>query len=685
MSSQQAHFSNPKYRPDIDGLRAIAVLSVVGFHAFPEWVKGGFIGVDIFFVISGYLISTIIFENLEYGTFSFSEFYVRRIRRIFPALLLVLISTYAFGWIALLGDEFKQLGGHIVAGAGFVSNLVLWNEAGYFDNSAATKPLLHLWSLGIEEQFYIVWPLLLWLAWKMKFDLFKTTIAIAGISFFLNVIGISVDATATFYSPQTRFWELLCGSILAWVTLYKDQFVQPSKAIFAPFERVANRWLGIGVVRQFHKSDGKPLPTVLSIAGVSMLACGLYGFTEDLAFPGMWALIPVLGAVFVISAGPNAWLNRVVLSNRVAVWFGLISFPLYLWHWPLLSFARIIESQVPSASIRISAVLLSIVMAWVTYRLVERPIRFGEYGKLKTVTLLLLMALTAYVGYGTYSSDGEAYRSAAMKQSSVINAQFVGPLWKYATNEICQNEYPLKESARDGWWFCMKSSTEKPTLLLLGNSYANQHYPGVIHNRNLQQHVVLSIGTCGAEWVERSELNGDSNRSPCSGFRPADQMELINTIVTTEHSIRYALIDGLSSEPDAQYIKKLKKRIDFLEVNNVRVVLFVPHVKIDYDIKGCFARPLFSPKKTCDIPLDLYKTTLNKFNALADSLRITNPSVLIFDQNLTFCDDQKCSFKINGMPAFRDEYAHLSEYASDQLMIHFVDWARISAPDLISN
>lgn len=182
MTAQQTHLSHPNYRPDIDGLRAIAVLAVVAFHAFPSWVRGGFIGVDVFFVVSGYLISTIIFENLDRGTFCFSEFYARRIKRIFPALILVLISCFAFGWFFLLSDELNQLGKHVAAGAGFVSNLVLWNESGYFDNSAETKPLLHLWSLGIEEQFYIVWPLLLWFAWKCKFNLLTITIVFAATS-----------------------------------------------------------------------------------------------------------------------------------------------------------------------------------------------------------------------------------------------------------------------------------------------------------------------------------------------------------------------------------------------------------------------------------------------------------------------------------------------------------------------
>ena len=144
------------YRPDIDGLRAIAVLCVLVFHAFPKHLKGGFIGVDIFFVISGYLISGIILNDLERKQFSFRQFYIRRIRRIFPVLATVLFSCLVFGWLALTADELNQLGKHIAAGAGFISNLVLWSEAGYFDNSAETKPLLHLWSLGIEEQFYLV-------------------------------------------------------------------------------------------------------------------------------------------------------------------------------------------------------------------------------------------------------------------------------------------------------------------------------------------------------------------------------------------------------------------------------------------------------------------------------------------------------------------------------------------------
>jgi peptidoglycan/LPS O-acetylase OafA/YrhL len=218
-SKNSPSLPHPKYRPDIDGLRAIAVLSVVIFHAFPNLLKGGFIGVDIFFVISGFLISTIILSGLKHDSFSFIEFYSRRIKRIYPALLLVLIASFIFGWFALLADEYKQLGKHIAGGAGFISNFILWKESSYFDNAAETKPLLHLWSLGIEEQFYIVWPLLLWIAWKQRLNILTLVLIVMIISFVLNVNTIQSDSTAAFYSPQTRFWELLIGSILAYATI----------------------------------------------------------------------------------------------------------------------------------------------------------------------------------------------------------------------------------------------------------------------------------------------------------------------------------------------------------------------------------------------------------------------------------------------------------------------------------
>ncbi|WP_082159044.1 acyltransferase family protein [Chromobacterium sp. LK11] len=456
MTTYQAHLSHPKYRPDIDGLRAVAVLAVVAFHAFPGWVRGGFIGVDVFFVISGYLISTIIFDNLEKGTFSFSDFYSRRIRRIFPALLLVLIACFAFGWFALLADEYKQLGKHIAGGAGFVSNFVLWNEAGYFDNSAETKPLLHLWSLGIEEQFYIAWPFLLWFAWKRNFNLLTITIIVSVITFSLNIKGVKQDMVAAFYSPKTRFWELLSGSLLAWVALYK-------KNAFANVKSKIDVWLSRIVYSGKSENSGKTLSDVCSFLGLFLLLYGFWRINKELIFPGTWALVPVLGAVLIITAGSKAWVNRIVLSNKIAVWFGLISFPLYLWHWPLLSFARIVEGEAPSRDIRIAAIVLSVVLAWLTCKLIERPLRFGNHSKIKVTVLVTLMTIVGYVGYNIHKRNGLEFRVSRFAKISKAAGE-----WQYPGK--------LTPFNFEGRTFLRQNSKKMEVTLFIGDSNSEQYY-----------------------------------------------------------------------------------------------------------------------------------------------------------------------------------------------------------------
>jgi peptidoglycan/LPS O-acetylase OafA/YrhL len=444
-----------KYRPDIDGLRTVAVLSVVTFHAFPQRVTGGFIGVDIFFVISGYLISTIIFGNLEQGRYSTLDFYSRRVRRIFPALIVVLAASFAFGWFALLAEEFQQLGKHLAAGAGFVSNLVFWNEAGYFDEAADTKPMLHLWSLGIEEQFYIFWPLILWFSWERRINLLVVTLVFVAASFALNVWNVHADAVATFYSPLTRFWELSVGSGLAYVNLYRKELS----------ERL--QWGG-GHAQSF--------------LGLALIVAGLVATNKNSVFPGWWALLPVSGAALVIAAGAQAWPNRVVLSSRLFVWFGLISFPLYLWHWPLLSFATIVEGEFPPGPVRAAAVVAAIVLAWLTYRLIEMPLRSGGRRKELVLGLCASMAVVAGIGLFTYADGGLKFRAAARpqiaRQGEVGFSNFHE--YPYTTMPLCT---PLSIRAAAPVWEgqirCLQSKPgEVRNVAIIGDSHAEHLFVG---------------------------------------------------------------------------------------------------------------------------------------------------------------------------------------------------------------
>lgn len=334
------------YRADIDGLRAVSILLVVGYHAQPWLVPGGFIGVDVFFVISGFLITRIILSQMKAGTFSSMKFYARRVRRIFPALIIVLSTTYLIGWFVLLPDAFSLLGKSVAAGVAFVFNLFQLGQVGYFAPDAAENPLLHLWSLGIEEQFYIFWPLVLLMTVGSERQRFWIVV-LAAASFGTSVMIFFGYKDWSFYSPVSRAWELLAGAI------------------------VANRYVNNPEDEQ--RSSGH-LDNLLATIGIAAIVGTAIGLNRSSSFPGLYALLPVLGAVLIILS-PNAQVNRILLSNRPMVLIGLISYPLYLWHWPLLSYLAILRNGVPNFLEIWIAVIFAVVLAWLTYRFVETPLR----------------------------------------------------------------------------------------------------------------------------------------------------------------------------------------------------------------------------------------------------------------------------------------------------------------------
>ncbi|MGY8709817.1 acyltransferase family protein [Bradyrhizobium sp. 18BD] len=362
------------YRPDIDGLRAFAVLSVVLYHAFPSVVRGGYVGVDVFFVISGFLISSILFTEVGEHSFSFTSFYGRRIRRIFPALAVCLFAVLAYGFVSLTPSELAQLGKHVFFGAGFLSNIALWSESGYFGTAATLKPLLHLWSLGIEEQFYIFWPALLWAAVQMKANVGRLLAVLFLVSFAVNVALSITNISDDFYLPVSRFWELLAGAGLAW-------------------------WRPIVLTSQVR--------SWLSFAGLAALLTSVAFFTPDLRFPGWLALLPVAGAVALILAGREATANRIFFSNRAAVFVGLISYPLYIWHWPLISYAYVIRlNKPPTPLMALGLVAASFLLAWATYRFIEFPVRFGAHRHRRTQIVAASMAALGACGLVVWTKVG---------------------------------------------------------------------------------------------------------------------------------------------------------------------------------------------------------------------------------------------------------------------------------------
>ena len=355
-----------KYRPDIDGLRAVAVLAVVAFHTVPDLAPGGFAGVDVFFVISGYLISGIILHSLNRGRFSLLDFYARRAKRIFPALIVVLLAVWAFGWLILLPDENARLGKHVAAGAGFALNLLAYRESFPYFGKFNPNPLIHLWSLGVEEQFYLAWPLFIAAIWRFKAARW-VMLAVTAASFITNVAAARLHPLAAFYLLPTRLWELSAGGLLT---------CMESGQLKA---RHGGQWQpgGAGLALAASQAAGW--------AGIALLALSFWGLNANMTFPGWWALLPSAGALLLLSAGPASWVNRFLLSRKSMVFIGLISYPLYLWHYPLLAFARIMEWQRFTPLLAMGAVAVAAGLAILTYKFVERP---GNMAKLTRLHVL---------------------------------------------------------------------------------------------------------------------------------------------------------------------------------------------------------------------------------------------------------------------------------------------------------
>jgi peptidoglycan/LPS O-acetylase OafA/YrhL len=421
-------------------------MAVVLHHASPIRFPGGFVGVDIFFVISGFLISSIILQQLGKGSFSFADFYARRVKRIFPALTVVLITTLGMGWLWLAPLDYQVLGQHSMAAGGFVSNLVLWSEVGYFDKEAFNKPLLHLWSLAIEEQFYIVWPLLLWALYRWRAQPQRLIVALFIASLALNLYLVRTDITAAFYNPLARFWELLMGAWLA---------ARPKPSLLAT---PAPAW-------RAH---------ALSSVGLFLLAAVMLTITPESRFPGWWAFVVTAGMVMILSAGPQAWFNRFVLSSKPLVWVGLISYPLYLWHWPLLSFLHIKFGMDTSSLMRFGAVGLSFVLAWMTYQWLEKPLRFGRIS-MRSTLLGLGGAMALIIGLGAWVNNQQGFANRYPPLiSDMLTKGGRATIVEGWRDGDCMLDFGLPATAfKDS---CIEP--KRPLVFLWGDSHAGSLYPG---------------------------------------------------------------------------------------------------------------------------------------------------------------------------------------------------------------
>ncbi|WP_417860045.1 acyltransferase family protein [Winogradskyella sediminis] len=604
------------YRPEIDGLRALAVLAVVFFHVglgFP----GGYIGVDIFFVISGFLITSLIIKELQEDRFSFLNFYGRRIRRIFPASAVMVLVTVIMGWFLLLPSDFIGLGKSVISQTFFGSNIYFWRNTNYFAESAELQPLLHTWSLAVEEQFYMIVPLLLWALIKwLKINSRLKLVLILAIAFFasliLSMLVLPTLPAFTFYMLPTRAWEMLIGSLVA----------------LAPvFPVLKSRML-------------RELIVIIGLLGM-LLPCFLY--TKDTLFPGLYALPPCLGAaLFILGASPKYDATLPIAAKlftwRPIIFIGLISYSLYLWHWPLVAFSNYWALEEFSLGYKWAIVLLSIVLAILSWRYVETPFRKKTLAKTNKA-----LYLYAFVVSGAFVVLG-----GAMYLNNGFQTRFNSKVIAFDTAKseaLHENRISLPvtlEVAKQGAFPRFGDTLKDPIdVLVWGDSHARAILPGVIKTAGDTGSVAVAwhsstapvLNNIPADMFAGFSLGADSPEWAKTIIHQVDEKQISNVIIAARWSVYYE--DYVKEGSDSNFLienfnANLLKTIKALVQTgtNVWVLREVPNHAIAVP-KALIKRELFSTNLShyqCD--LEGLKQQNKYFDALAADMVLAGATIL---------------------------------------------------------
>lgn len=628
------------YRPEIDGLRAVAVIPVILFHAGLTIFSGGYVGVDVFFVISGYLITAILISELEQGDFSIARFYERRARRILPALFFVILCCIPFAWIWMLPTELKDFSQSIVAVVFFASNILFWREDGYFAPAAELKPLLHTWSLAVEEQYYLLFPVFLLVMWRFgRNRVFWAICGAAAFSLLLSEWGWRNKPSANFYLAPMRAWELLAGSICAfWLS---------------GRELRANNWS--------------------SLAGLGLIVFAIFYYDDTTPFPSVYALAPVLGtALIILFGGAGTWTAK-LLSSRGFVGIGLISYSAYLWHQPLFAFARIRSIMEPSPALMIALAALSLVLAYFSWRYIEKPFRKGQASILPTRRSVFaysgaVAASFVAVGLGGHLSDGAASRKTptGLTFQDALKTRQLDP--NYGLNADCEGDFTLSENCR---------TSAVPEAILWGDSYAMHLAGGIEASPTSLSFIQLTKSQC-APIIDISQIGSITPWRDCLSFND----KALNYIKNNK-SAKYVIIsspfsiidssneiyfrDGHSESTD-QYATALHKIIEtskLIKGYGKQLLIVSPPPKNGRDIGQCLVRAAIfaKPLQLCDFNKnDSIFRFSNKYKLLEEISDIV-PIIWLDDY---ICSDKICHTTMDDVFIYRDA-GHLSIEGARQL------------------
>lgn len=471
-----------KYRSEIDGLRALAVVPVILFHAGFNAFSGGFVGVDVFFVISGYLITTILLNDLEAGKFSIVHFYERRARRILPALFLVMFACLPFAWFWLLPQDLKSFSQSLVAVSVYASNILFWRTSGYFDTATELKPLIHTWSLSIEEQYYVLFPLFLFFAWRLgKRWTVGILVVVAVISLALAQSYVNKYPSFTFYMLPTRAWELLIGAFVAFY--YSEHNIKK------------------------HKYWASELGSLL---GFALIAYAIFAFSEKTPFPSIYALVPTVGAALIIVFATNKTLIGRLLSTKPFLWVGLISYSAYLWHQPLFAFARHRSLEEPSQVLLAVLAVITLPLAYLTWRFVERPFRNKHFISRRAVFAFAFCVSAVFISLGILGNLKEGF-TQRFDLNTLIKQSFDRP----KADENCFDR-DMAHKRID--WVCTIGSTHAtPDFVVFGDSHSLSLLDVFDRAAKLTEHSGYFVGTSGCTpFLGIHSLRGDQDIRNCN-------------------------------------------------------------------------------------------------------------------------------------------------------------------------
>ncbi len=637
-----------KYRAEIDGLRSIAVIPVILFHAGFEQFSGGFVGVDVFFVISGYLITTIILSEMEKGTFSLINFYDRRARRILPALFLVMFFSLPFAWFWLLPSDMKDFSQSLVAVSTFSSNILFWQETGYWGVDNELKPLLHTWSLAVEEQYYIIFPLFLMMMWKFQERwILGSFMLLAIISLMTSQYGAYYTPTANFFLLPTRAWELAIGASIAFYFLYKKQTIRTLLS---------------------HKI----IDETLGVIGLILIGYSVFSFNETVPFPSFFALIPTVGTGLIILFSSKNTLVGQLLGARILVGIGLISYSAYLWHQPLFAFARHRSLTEPSELLFSVLALLSFTLAYLSWRYVEKPFRKKGLLSRKVVFIFWISGSAVFIAIGVTGHLTKGFNGLSFKNK--LTQDIIEEKWEvnYGLSETCDGSFTLSSECR---------TSDEPEILIWGDSYAIHLVQGFVASAPPDPKIIqMTKSVCGPFF----DIAPVTSKYPVSWAKGCLEFtDEVRKWIKANKTVKYVVVSSLFGQyiskdnkllsrngnlEDANFnaaIREFNNTLKELKSMGVIPLVFSPPPANGIDLGRCLAKAEWMGLNLdkCDFNLNQILQVRKDVYHFLENIK-QNYRVVRLDNMI--CGDSQCKTHFGSTWLFRDK-GHLSRSGSAAL------------------